>query len=87
MNAALSYLLTRWLKPMAANMRTTLAGIMILLVTGDQILNQAIVVTRFLLGMADGEAINYDDLRLAGMALFASIAALFSKDAKPANNG
>lgn len=67
-------LVTKYVRPMLLNYKTTIAGV-------AMILHGASTIVNHLLAIANGEALNPDDLHLAGVEIVAGAGLIAARDA------
>lgn len=81
MNSLLSWLVAKQLRPVLANWKTSLLGLLILLPNLHAILDNFGGILQVLLGVADGGSLDVDHLKALATALGAGVALLFARDA------
>lgn len=81
MNAIISWLVTKQLRPVLTNWKTSLAGLLILLPNLHAILDNLGGILQVLVGVADGTTLDVEHLKALATALGAGIALLFARDA------
>lgn len=81
MNSLISWLIAKQLRPVLANWKTTLAGLLILLPNIQEILGNLGGILQVFLGVADGGALDVERLKALAIALGAGVALIFARDA------
>lgn len=81
MNAIISWLVAKQLRPVLANWKTSLLGLLILLPNLHGILENFGGILQVLVGVADGTSLDVEHLKALATALGAGVALLFARDA------
>jgi hypothetical protein len=81
MNSILNWLVTKQLRPVLVNWKTSLVGLLILLPNLQEILANFGGILQVLLGVADGQNLDVEKLKLLATQLGAGVALLFARDA------
>jgi len=81
MNSILSWLVTKQLRPVLTNWKTSLLGLLILLPNLHTILDNLGGILQVLVGVADGNSLDVEHLKALATALGAGVALLFARDA------
>ena len=81
MNAILNWLVTKQFRPVLVNWKTSLVGLLILLPNLHEILANFGGILQVLLGVADGQNLDVEKLKLLATQLGAGMALLFARDA------
>lgn len=81
MNALISWLIAKQLRPVVVNWKTSLLGLLILLPNVQDILANFGGILQVLLGVADGGSLDVDRLKALAIALGAGVALIFARDA------
>lgn len=81
MNSIISWLVTKQLRPVLTNWKTSLAGLLILLPHVNEILSNFGGIIQVLIGVADGTKLDVEHLKALATALGAGVALLFARDA------
>ena len=81
MNTLLNWLLSKQLRPVLVNWKTSLLGLLILLPNLHEILTNFGGILQVLAGVADGNSLDVEHLKALATALGAGVALLFARDA------
>lgn len=80
MNTLLNWLVTKQLRPVLINWKTTLLGLLILLPNLHEILNNVGGILQVLIGVADGQTLDVEHLKHLAIALGTGFGLLFARD-------
>ena len=80
MNTLLNWLLSKQLRPVLVNWKTSLLGLLILLPNLHEILTNFGGVLQVLVGVADGQTLEVERLKQLAIALGTGTALLFARD-------
>ena len=80
MNTIISWLVAKQLKPVLVNWKTTLLGLIVLLPHLHDILNNFGGILQVLVGVADGQTLDVDNLKTLAAMLGAGLGLLFARD-------
>ena len=80
MNSIISWLVTKQLRPVLVNWKTSLVGLLILLPNLHDILDNLGGILQVLVGVANGQTLDVDHLKTLAAALGAGVGLLFARD-------
>ena len=80
MNTLLNWLLSKQLRPVLVNWKTSLLGLLILLPNLHEILTNFGGILQVLVGVADGQTLEVERLKQLAIALGTGTALLFARD-------
>ena len=80
MNTLLNWLVTKQLRPVLVNWKTSLLGLLILLPNLHEILANLGGILQVLVGVADGQTLEVERLKQLAIALGTGTALLFARD-------
>ena len=80
MNSILSWLISKQLRPVLVNWKTSLVGLLILLPNLHAILDNVGGILQVLVGVADGNTLDVEHLKTLAIALGTGVGLLFARD-------
>ena len=80
MNSIISWLVSKQLRPVLVNWKTSLLGLLVLLPNLHDILNNFGGILQVLAGVADGQTLDVDHLKALATSLGAGVALIFARD-------
>ena len=80
MNSLISWLVAKQLRPVIVNWKTSLLGLLILLPNLHQIIDNFGGILQVLLGVADGQTLDVEHLKLLAAQLGTGVALIFARD-------
>ena len=80
MNSIITWLVTKQLRPVLVNWKTSLLGLLILLPNLHEILTNFGGILQVLVGVADGQTLEVERLKQLAIALGTGTALLFARD-------